>query len=98
MRLGRNVSGRDILREELAKLMRGSPVVDSPHWPPQDEGDGLAWCLWVELGKPDLPEKRPPEGPVNYLLSLTLAEIFGGHGAGEQGGRQRRRSRNRDDL
>ena len=79
--------GSDTLREELARLVRGGPVVDSSHWPPQDEGDGLAWCLWVEMGKPDLPEKRPPEGPVSYLLSLKLAEIFGDYDEDEEGGR-----------
>jgi hypothetical protein len=82
MMLRRNVSGSDTLREELAKLIRGSPMVDSLHWPQQDEGDGLACCLWVEMGKPDLPEKRPPEGPVNYLLSLAVSEILGSHGDG----------------
>lgn len=58
----RNMPGSDTLRKELARVVRGEPVVDSSHWPPQDEDDGLAWYLWVDIGKPDLPEKRPPEG------------------------------------
>ena len=68
--------GSDALRKELVRLIRGDPVVDSLHWPPQDEGDGLAWCLWVDMGKPDLPEKRPPEGAVSYLLTMKLAETY----------------------
>ena len=68
--------GSDTLRKELARVVRGEPVVDSSHWPPQDEDDGLAWYLWVDMGKPDLPEKRPPEGGVSYLLTLKVAEIY----------------------
>jgi len=39
------------------------------------------------MGKPDLPEKRPPGGPVSYLLSLKLAEIFGNYEEDEEDGR-----------
>ena len=88
------MSGSDALRKELVRLIRGDPVVDSAHWPPQDEDDGLAWCLWVDMGKPDLPENRPLEGAVSYLLTLKLAEIY----EKEQDGGLRRRSRNRDGL
>ena len=28
------------------------------------------------MGKPDLPEKRPPEGGASYLLTQKVAEIY----------------------
>lgn len=59
----------ETLRNQIEKLRESLPRDDDAPWPPEE--GSVDYALWQGAGRPELPDERPEEGPLLYLLRLA---------------------------